>query len=181
MNLCYLDGLTMPEASLRMVSLVCLANFIPSKLMADSNMFLATFGSVGKARFPTWQFALMVRCSNLTSTVGSRISTLFQQVRDKIMMFVYITLIINWKKLEEGGNKKQTSGEEGSYRSILFLSFLKNFSLSSSATLKTRSIKSWRSLTPSFRTSTSLWTGKFPARRGSGSLTDCKMLVLRRS
>lgn len=53
MNLCYLDGLTMPEASLRMVSLVCLANFIPSKLMADSNMFLATFGSVGKARFPT--------------------------------------------------------------------------------------------------------------------------------
>lgn len=48
-----LDGLMMPEASFRMVSLVRLAKLIPSRLRADSAMFKAAFGMDGRARVPT--------------------------------------------------------------------------------------------------------------------------------
>lgn len=47
-----LDGLMMPEASFRMVSFVLLANWIPSRLRADSAIFKAAFGRLGIARFP---------------------------------------------------------------------------------------------------------------------------------
>ncbi|CAN0858782.1 hypothetical protein LINGRAHAP2_LOCUS7458 [Linum grandiflorum] len=72
----HLEGLINPDTSLRMVSLVCLAKWMPILLSPDSTIFLATFGSVGKALSPMTQFASIVKCSNLTSTVGSRIPTL---------------------------------------------------------------------------------------------------------
>lgn len=75
-HLVYLDGLIMPVASLRIVRFVLLAIAIPIKPRADSTMFLATFGRVGRALLPIWQSASTVKCSNLTSTVGSLIPTL---------------------------------------------------------------------------------------------------------
>ena len=57
----YLDGLIMPLASLRIVRFVVLANPIPIKPRADSAMFLATFGRVGRALLPIWQSALTVK------------------------------------------------------------------------------------------------------------------------
>lgn len=49
----HLDGLTMVETFLRIVSLFLLAHRMPTKLNADSTMFWATFGSVGRALLPT--------------------------------------------------------------------------------------------------------------------------------
>jgi len=49
----YLEGLIMPETSLRIVSFVLLAVLIPHKPRADSAMFNATFGRVGNALLPT--------------------------------------------------------------------------------------------------------------------------------
>uniref|UniRef100_A0A2P2NKX8 Uncharacterized protein n=1 Tax=Rhizophora mucronata TaxID=61149 RepID=A0A2P2NKX8_RHIMU len=66
----------MPEAFFRIVSFVLLAKLIPTKPRTDSAMFLAAFGRLGRALFPTWHSASIVKFSNLTSTVGSRIPTL---------------------------------------------------------------------------------------------------------
>lgn len=51
-NYNYLDGLIIPEASLRIVSLVFSAKLIPTQLKADSAMFLAALGSEGRALSP---------------------------------------------------------------------------------------------------------------------------------
>lgn len=47
-----LEGLIIPEASLRIVSLVFSAKLIPTQLKADSAMFLAALGSEGRALSP---------------------------------------------------------------------------------------------------------------------------------
>lgn len=47
-----LEGLIMPEASLRMVSLVLLAKLSPTQPIADSAKFKAAFGRVGSALLP---------------------------------------------------------------------------------------------------------------------------------
>ena len=65
-----------PEASLRIVSLVVLAKLKPNKLRPLPAMFNATLGNVGRALFPMWQSASIVNFSNLTSTVGNFIPTL---------------------------------------------------------------------------------------------------------
>lgn len=49
----YLDGLTMPEVFLRIVSFVLLAVLMPKMPRADSRRFNATFGRVGRALLPT--------------------------------------------------------------------------------------------------------------------------------
>jgi len=49
----YLDGLTMPEAFLRIVSFVLLAVLMPQIPNNDSRMFNAEFGRVGRALLPT--------------------------------------------------------------------------------------------------------------------------------
>nr|GLL17791.1 Os06g0555101 [Ipomoea trifida] len=71
-----LDGFTIPETSLRMVSFVFWASLIPTHPNADSPRFRAVFSSEGRALSPTWQSASTVKCSNLTSTVGRLIPTL---------------------------------------------------------------------------------------------------------
>lgn len=49
----YLDGLIIPETSLRIVNFVLLASLIPSKPRVDSATFRVTFGRVGRALVPT--------------------------------------------------------------------------------------------------------------------------------
>jgi len=49
----YLDGLTMPEAFLIIVSFVLLVVLIPKRPKNDSRMFNAEFGRVGRALLPT--------------------------------------------------------------------------------------------------------------------------------
>lgn len=48
----YLDGLIMPDASLRIVSFVLFANRIPHRPRADSVKFIAEFRRVGRALLP---------------------------------------------------------------------------------------------------------------------------------
>lgn len=74
----YLEGLMMPEASLRMVSLARSAKRIPRQLNADSARFRAAFGNVGRALSPIKHSASTVKFSNRTSTVGRDIPTLQQ-------------------------------------------------------------------------------------------------------
>ncbi|BAS74117.1 Os01g0724450, partial [Oryza sativa Japonica Group] len=66
----YLDGLTMPETSLRMWRAFLLAKLRPTRPSRDSPTSRDTFASVGSARVPTWHSACTFTFLNLTSTVG---------------------------------------------------------------------------------------------------------------